>query len=53
MRNCCAFSQLQLAGKDAVAAYTALLTAPLVRLGRFGQWLEVTSNLASAVMMNP
>lgn len=39
------FLVLALAGKDAIAAYTALLTGPLTRLGRFGQWLEVTSNL--------
>lgn len=39
------FLVLVLAGKDAIAAYTALLTGPLSRLGRFGQWLEVTSNL--------
>jgi simple sugar transport system permease protein len=39
------FLVLVLAGRDAIAAYTALLTGPLTRLGRFGQWLEVTSNL--------
>lgn len=39
------FLVLLLAGKDAVTAYSALLTGPFARLGRFGQWLEVSSNL--------
>lgn len=39
------FLVLLLAGKDATTAYTALLTGPFARLGRFGQWLEVSSNL--------
>lgn len=39
------FVVLVITGKDAVAAYTALLTGPFSRLGRTGQWIEVTSNL--------
>ncbi len=39
------FGVLVITGKDAVAAYTALLTGPFSRLGRTGQWIEVTSNL--------
>jgi simple sugar transport system permease protein len=39
------FVILLVTGKDAVLAYTALLTGPFARLGRTGQWLEITSNL--------
>jgi len=39
------FLVLAVTGKDAVTAYVALLTGPFTRLGRTGQWIEITSNL--------
>jgi simple sugar transport system permease protein len=39
---------LALAGKDANAAYSVLLTGPLARLPRLGRWLDVACNLTVA-----